>query len=109
MKETHSGDCKRIASLVEEARKKEAERAAKAKVEVVIVSTEGAICQRRTYRFEDSVAVFFLHLQAVMDVDLLKAEASIKIFVDGEKVEDWDETVMGDIIDVDTTVMVVLD
>ena len=109
MKETHSGDCKRIASLVEEARKKEAERAVKAKVEVVIVSTEGAICQRRTYRFEDSVAVFFLHLQAVMDVDLLKAEASIKIFVDGEKVEDWDETVMGDIIDVDTTFMVVLD
>ena len=69
VKETHSRDCERIAFLAEWGRKKEAERMAKAKVEVVVATKKGAICQRRTYRFEDSVHQFFRRLQSVMEVD----------------------------------------
>ena len=81
---------------------------AKAKVEVVVATKKGAICQRRTYRFEDSVHQFFRRLQSVMEVDMLEAEAAILIYVDGEKIGDWDGTIMGDIIDVDSMFMVVL-
>ena len=108
VKDTHSRDCERIAILIDEGKKKEAERMANAKVDVVVATKKGAICQRRTYRFEDSVHQFFDHLQSVMELDMLEAEAAILIFVDGEKVEDWDGTIMGDIIDVDSMFMVVL-
>ena len=108
VKDTHSRDCERIAFLAEWGRKKEAERMAKAKVEVVVATKKGAICQRRTYRFEDSVHQFFRRLQSVMEVDMLEAEAAILIYVDGEKIGDWDGTIMGDIIDVDSMFMVVL-
>ena len=108
VKDTHALDCERIAILVEEGKKKEAERLTKAKVEVVVATKRGAICQRRTYRFEDTVHQFFRRLQSVMEVDMLEAEAAILIYVDGEKIEDWDGTIMGDIIDVDSTFMIAL-
>ena len=85
VKDTHALDCERIAILVEEGKKKEAERLTKAKVEVVVATKRGAICQRRTYRFEDTVHQFFRRLQSVMEVDMLEAEAAILIYVDGER------------------------
>ena len=81
---------------------------AKAKLEVVVATRKGAICQRRTYRFEDSVHQFFRRLQSVMEVDMLEAEDAVLIYVDGRKINDWEGTIMGDIIDVDSMFMVVL-
>ena len=102
--ESHSRDCERIAFLVELGKQKEAERLTKARVWAVVISKQGWICQRRTYRFEDSIDVFFRRLQSVMDldVDMLEAEASIMIRVDGNEINDWKKTKMGDIVDVDS-------
>ena len=107
---SHSRDCERIAFLVELGKKKEAERLTKAKTWAVVIAKQGWICQRRTYRFEDSIDVFFRRLQSVMDldVDMLEAEASIMIRVDGNEINDWKKTKMGDIVDVDSMFEIVL-
>ena len=108
--ESHSSDCERIAFLVEWGKKKEAERLTKARVWVVVIKKQGWICQRRTYRFEDSIDFFFRRLQSVMDpdVDMLEAEAPILIRVDGNEIKDWKKTKMGDIVDVDSMFEIVL-